>query len=175
MLDLKIQPDALRRVGLKSIELITIRTLAGRDANNAPFAPYSTEPFARPLGGITARARAALGETGLKIFKTRGGHLWAVITGGYRALKAASNPQDGPAVNMSATGAMLRALTIINVNAGARTVSIGFSRGEEAIKAYWHNVTGVGRQHTIRKFMGVAPSEQPTLAAIAAEGITIKT
>lgn len=168
-----LPPDLLTRIGLRAIAFIRVRTQRGLDDSGAPFAPYGTTPFARPLGGITSRTRQALGNK-LSLFKTKKGKLWALIDGGYKAYKEAARPQDSGIVNLTDTGTMMRALTIVKVDPATNTISIGFTRVEDALKAFYHNVEGVGKSRAIRHFMGLTPDERAELATMASEGITIE-
>lgn len=166
--------DVLRSVGVRAISMIRDRTLAGLDAGGTTFRAYSTEPFARPLHGITQRARRALGDR-LHVFTTKKGKLWAVIEGGYAAFKAAAYPDDAGTVNLTATGAMLRALAIVAVDENTATVTLGFTRTDEALKALYHEELGAGPRRAIRHFLGLTDAEQIDLAQLAASGVTIRT
>lgn len=164
-----ISQNSLRRIGLRGVQMIRERTLGGIDADGQPFAPYSQMPFAMPLGAMSKKARKALGD-GVKIFRRDGRDtLWALVLGGYAAYKAAAYPQDGGSVNLSATGAMLRALTVIGVDARTGAVRIGFSRDEEARKAGYQ----MNGRH-IRKFLGFTDQEKGELAGMAAESVQIR-
>lgn len=169
-----LDDSQLRKVGLKIIEIIDRRTGQGIDADGNPFAPYSEKPFAMPLGGITARARTALGEK-LHEFTTSQGALWAVIEGGYKAFKAAAFPQDSGSVNLTQTGRMLSGLTVVGTDPSTNTVSIGFTNSEDALKAWYHNKAGAGKSKTIRKFMGLTEAEEAEVATFAAVNVRIKT
>lgn len=169
---LYLDPVILRLLGLRAIALITIRTQQGRDAEGKAFAPYSTKPFAMPAGGLTQRAKGAL-EGKLSYFRKPHGALWVVIQSGYAGLKQASY-NDG-SVNLTATGGMLRALTIVGIDSRANLIRIGFTRQEEAEKALWHNETGAGKGKTIREFLGLTREEVQELMALAATRIEIRT
>lgn len=163
----------LRQIGLRAIAFIRERTLKGTDADGKPFHPYSTTPFARPYGGITQRAKANLGDR-LKVFTSpKSGKLWAVIQGGYAEYKRAAYPSDG-GVNLSATGALLRALTIVSVDEATNTVVIGFARAEAAEVALYHDQIGAGPNRAIRHFMGVTPSERDELGNLGAAGLRLE-
>lgn len=159
--------DALRRVGLSIVSIIVERTRQGQGVDGR-LKPYSTRPFARPLGGIPSRTISALGE-GLQRFTTKQGALWAIITGGYAAYKKARYPQDSGGVNMTATGGMLRSMTVAAVDEATGKIVIGFSRDDAAELAYYHNVSGAGRGRTIRRFMGLTAEEEIRVARIAGE------
>ena len=167
-----LSPEDLTKLGLKGAGMIVERTQKGIGANGNPFTPYSELPFAMPFGGITLRARKNLGDK-LKVFKTKLGKLWAVIEGGYAAFKAAAYPQDG-SVNLTATGRMLNALTVIATDPANNSTILGFTNGEEALKAWYQNEAGAGKSRTIRKFLGFTDQEKGELAAWAATRIIIK-
>lgn len=168
-----IDGASLRAIGLRAIAMIRERTLQGQGVD-APFRGYSTTPFARPLGGITQRARAALGDQ-LKVFTSKkSGKLWAIIEGGYEAYKRAAYPADGSTVNLSATGAMLRALTVVSVDEASATVTLGFTRTEEALKALYHDQIGVGKGRVVRHFLGLTAAEREDLARLASQTITVR-
>lgn len=165
--------QALRQIGLLGIQIITDRTARGVDADGKPFAPYGTSPFAMPYGGITAKARAALGDS-LHAFKTKKGTLWAVITGGYAAFKKAAYPQEGGEVNLTATGTMMQQLTIVEVVPSTNTVVLGFASLEAATIAYYHNVAGAGPSKVRRNFMGFTGQELQRMAKFAGSRIVVR-
>jgi phage gpG-like protein len=103
----------------------------------------------------------------------KSGKLWAVIEGGYAAYKQAAYPGDS-GVNLSATGAMLRSLTILSVDEATLTVVIGFTRTDEAVKALYHDQLGAGKSRAIRHFMGLTDTEQTELGEMGADGIALK-
>jgi hypothetical protein len=168
---IKLPAASLKRIGLGIVTMIRERTLKG-EGIDGPLAPYSTRPFARPLGGVPSRTLSALGGN-LKRFTTKQGRLWAVIIGGYKAYKAARYPQDGGGVNMTAEGNMMRSLAVIAVDPATGKIVIGFNREESAEIAYYHNVSGAGKGRRLRKFMGLTPEEQLKVARLA--GVEIQT
>lgn len=171
-LRLKLDRRALLLAGEFAVTAIVERTARGEDADGKPFAPYSTRPLAVPSASVSKRVRARLqkAEDGLYYFKSRRtGNLWMVIEGGYAAVKAARYPKDGGVVNLHATGAMMRALRVIGVDAtvdGGGTVTVGFSRPEEAQKAYWNSRT--------RRFLGLTDDEQAEAGRIAGDGVSVE-
>ena len=171
---IEIGSAALKRAGLLAVKMIRFRTAAGRDIDGNPFQPYSTNPFARPAGGIPQSARKRLKES-LRYFRTAQGSLWMVVIGGYKAFKAARYPAAGSTVNLQGSGNMLRALTVLSVDASTRTFRIGWTRTEEAEKALYHNVTGVGKSRIKRKNLGLTATERKIIAKEIAVDIIIKT
>lgn len=171
-IQLYLDPQILRMLGLRAITLITLHTQRGMDADGHPLAPYSTHPVAVPAGSLTQRARGTL-EGKLTYFRKSHGALWVVIEGGYAALKAATYPGDRT-VNMTATGGMLRALTVVGIDSKANLIRIGFSRQEAAETAYWHMVAGAGKSKTIRNWLGLTRAEMDELLTLAATRIQIR-
>ena len=168
-----IPGNRLRLVGIRAVAMIRTRVQElGADADGRPMAPYSTQPFARPAAGITQRARRALGDR-LQLFTNKRGRLWAIIQGGYAALKAATYPSDTGHVNMTATGGMMRSLTVTEVSELNQTISIGFARQQDAITAMYHNLLGAGRRRVIRRWLGLTKRERQDLARMAAEAVII--
>lgn len=159
---------SLKNIARFVIQKIHERTIAGIDADGEQFVPYSTTPFALPSGAVNLRTRALL-KNDIKFFKKKG-KLWIIILGGYKALKSAAYDQDGGTVNMTATGKMLTALAITNV--GENSFTIGFNKADAANKAYYHNVAGVGKKKTIRRFLGITKAETISAAEIAASELT---
>jgi hypothetical protein len=189
-LELKLDPLALRRAGARAVEIILQRTQQQhRDADGRPFKPYSTRDLALPLGAIPknvqARLRRDVGarrglrrlsiDDGLNVFTSQRGTLWAIIEGGYAAYKKARYPQDDGRVNLTASGAMLRALRVVRVTAhkDGGTVTLGFSRDEAAQIAYYHEVEGAGPSRVRRRIMGLTPPEQADVAGLVADGISV--
>lgn len=170
-IDIEIPQNVVNRVAERAAQMMRDRARAGIDAEGRPMKPYSTKPFARPLGGITQATRRRLGEK-LKEFTTKQGKLWAVIVGGYAAYKKAAYPQESGGVNMTATGGMLRSLAVLEAKTDG-TIRIGFRRQDEAEKAYYHTVAGAGKGKVIRDFIGLTEAEKQELAEIAASGLQI--
>jgi hypothetical protein len=166
-----IADRALRRAGLRAVAIIRDRTLSGigvdENGNAYPLPAYSEKTFAMPAGRVTKDARARL-KGRLKFFKTKAGTRWVLVEGGYRAYKAARYPQHGGVVNLSAEGRMLRALSIVSVDPATGNVRIGFTRQEEALKAYYNALRN-------RRILGLTQQEREEIARIVAEGITFIT
>lgn len=176
MATLRISRRHLRRAGERAVQLVVQRTQEGTDRHGADFQPYSTTPFAMPAGGGAHGALKRLVDNDeASFFETKKGALWAVVEGGYAAYKAERYGQDGGAVNLTATGSMLRSLQVVSVQQSATSgqVTVGFARIEDAEKAYYHSVAGAGPGKTIRDFMGLTDAEEEIVAQEVAEGLTI--
>lgn len=115
------------------------------------------------------RARLQRDEDGLYYFKSRKtGKLWFVVEGGYAAIKRAQTGKENPVPDLWGTGAMMRALRVIGVDAaadGGGTVTVGFSRPEEAQRAYWNSRT--------RRFLGLTADEQAEVGQIVGGGVSV--
>lgn len=162
-LRLVIDPAALTRAGLLAVELVVERTGEGIDRHGQPFRPYSTRPLAVPAGSITKAAQARLGGNLSLFTSAKTGALWALVEGGYEALKAARYPQDGGAVNLHATGAMLRSMGVVDQD--DESVTIGFSRTEEAEKAGWNVET--------RDFLGLTDAGGGEVGDVLGVGVAL--
>lgn len=75
-------------------------------------------------------------------------------------------------VNLTKTGAMRASLSVIDYNATAKTIVIGFVDQESAQKAYWHNISGAGKGRVLRKFMGLRSVQEQALSDYASELIS---
>jgi len=152
-LRVSVDSAAMLKVGLRAVRIIRARTLEGKDKDGNPFKSYSTKTFAMPADAATKRARKILEKNGqLHYFMTAAQNLWMVVTGGYLAFKKAVYAQTGwsGTVNLTASGQMLRSLTVLTSN--SNEVVIGFSRPEDALKAFWNAEKG-------REFLGLSDSE----------------
>ena len=171
-----IAPELLRKLGARAVELINIRTLEGIDAEGKKFVGYSTRPFCRPYAGVPKTTINRLeAEGSLSYFTVRGkdrGALWIRIEDGYLEFKRARNPAWNGVVDLHDTGEMMRNLSVTGT--GASSVTIGFKTFPAAQKAYWHNVSGAGRSHVIRKFLGISPKDMTELIDLIQQGITVQ-
>lgn len=166
-----MKASILQRIGTKLVTIIVKRTTEGKDRYGKPFTPYSKRPFAMPSGATTKRAIALLKKSkGVSWFTTATGAKWIVVHGGYAALKNAVFAKAGGAgaVNLTLTGKMLRSVNVIEVDSATNRVRIGFTRTEDAEKAYWNKERG-------RDFLGVLPEEiakDADLFALIVEGLS---
>lgn len=164
-LRLVVDPAAMREAGQLAVQLVLDRTTAGRDRFGQAFRPYSTQRLAVPSGSTTTAARKRLEAAGAIEYFTskRSGGLWMLVEGGYAALKAARYPQDGGAVNLRATGAMLDGLGIVAQDGDS--VTIGFASVPESLKAGWNIAS--------RDFMGLTSAETGEVAGVIEDGTRI--
>ena len=61
--------------------------------------------------------------------------------------------------------------SVVQVDEQSKSVTIGFSRSEDAGKAYYHVVSGAGKSRTIRDFLGLTDAEMEQVADVIARGI----
>lgn len=171
-----IAPAALGRFGQFVLQLIEDNVAAGVDRKGNAFAPYSTRPFARPLGGVPKRAISYLkSSNAIQIFTTKRGSLWMVVEGGYAALKTAIR-QSSSGVDMQLTGDMMKQLAVLSTSDNG--IVIGFLTAEAAEKAYYATVAGAGKSRVIRDFLGLTDQQwdqavQKTLTGEGAVQISI--
>lgn len=170
-LRLQIDRKALLLAGEFAVSAIVERTARGEDADGRPFKPYSTRALALPAGAVPKRVQARLrrAENGLYYFKSRKtGKLWFVVEGGYAAIKRAQTGKENPVPDLWGTGSMMRALRVLGVEQGASgggVVTVGFSRPEEAQRAYWNSRT--------RRFIGLTADEQAEVGQIVGGGVSV--
>jgi len=150
-LNVEFKNSELAQFGQAVKAEIRRNTLAGRDRHGRPLAPYSTRTFAMPAG--VSGWRGAMRKLDVQYFRTTAGSLWAVIPGGYRALKTARKGSGGASPNLSLTGTMLRSMN--SIVRGPNLIRIGFTNSEAAERAYYHVVSGAGKSRTRRDFLGL--------------------
>jgi hypothetical protein len=78
-----------------------------------------------------------------------------IILGGYKEYKKMVYP-DAADKFLMVKGKMLRSM---NAKATDNEAAISFSDPEESQKAYWFNVSGVGRSRKLWKFLGVTKQQ----------------
>lgn len=154
-----VSAAAMVKAGRFLIKMMRARTLAGFDKFHRAFKPYSTNKFARPAAGVTKRARKILVDNGqIHYFNTKAGSLWMVVDG-YLALKKAiyqATDWNGN-VNLALSGQMLRSMTV--VESADNSVTIGFGRTEDALKAFWNIEKG-------RDFFGFTEDDLTSFAEL---------
>lgn len=171
-LTLTVSRSVLDRYGLAILELINENIEQAIDADDRPFAPYSTRPFSRPAGGIPRRALMQLDDAGeLAWFKKGTNRTWVVIEGGYLSLKRAISGRTQ--VDLVGQNLMLNSMGVLKVEDGA--VVIGFRNKEAAERAFYHNVQGAGPSRTIRKFLGLTEEKYKQALENALDGADAST
>lgn len=178
-----LKPGTMEKVGLQAVAFIIQNMNAGIDKDGKPFQPYSTRPFAMPLGAFfantTQRQREALRREGdLNIYRNKSGKRWIVIDGGYLNYKQAGSPSNRGVVNLQyrgKRGGMISQLGLIGADDASGVARIGFAgqNSEAAQIAYYHVVTGVGKGKVIRNFLGLIPAQKEKIKEMVLKGITI--
>jgi hypothetical protein len=164
----KIPQNILQLLSVRAVELINEQIERGIDAEGKPYR-YSTKPFARPVGGIPRFgqfSKNAQKEGRLKIFSTQKNSKWGLFTRGYADYRSLTgrNP-DGDYLEFS--GEMLASMT--GFARQPNQVVVGFSSQKAAERAFWLNVSGVGRSRKLWKFLGLTPDNEKILVDYAAE------
>lgn len=142
--------NIIGRVAAVGRNIITERTLAGKDVDLRPFQPYSRKPYYR---STSERPKA---KGGRRRHKRSGKPLATVVYDeGYAQFAANTKASGNP--NLFATGSMHRAFQSRSIT--SRRAVISFLRKQEALKAL-----GNAR---IRRMVGFHPRrEVPRLAAL---------
>ena len=104
----------------------------------------------------------------IKYFKSKKGKLWQIITGGYKDWRRMNNRNpEGDFLVWS--GAMLRSLS--SRAEGTNKAVVYFAIPEDAKKAFWFNVSGIGRSRKLWKFLGLTPQNENVLAQYAGDNL----
>jgi hypothetical protein len=159
----------LNKIGIRAIELIKDNIKQGVDIDGKAYS-YSTNPFWIPYNNtVKSKLGGKSGEGSFyKITRSKSGKLGMLVLGGYKVYKEKLNPSaSGDFLTWS--GKMLRSIHVLpgslsgaEVKGGGGSVLIGFSDSAQSQKAFWFNVSGVGRSRKLWKFMGLR-KEQVTL------------
>ncbi len=168
-----IDKKTLEFASTLALSQIIQRTSEGKDQAGKPFKPYSTKPFAMPLGAYkqntTQRQRKNLKDRDLTqiITSKRTGNKWILIKGGYAAFKYARFPSRSGKVDLQVRGmrgGMLSNLQVIKI--GENSFTIGFTTEEMRDLAKWNIAKG-------RDFLGLTKEEQEELIRVISEGVSI--
>lgn len=154
-----IPQPIIEDIGFKAKEIILRRIGEGKDTDGNKFR-YSRNPFAMPYSPKLAKR---LGKAGHKIFKRNGGKLWMLVHGGYYSIRKAKG-RGTENDFLQDEGTMLKAL---GVRTTADSAILSFTDALQAKKAYWLNISGVGKRRVLWKFMGLNKQEQDELAEFA--------
>lgn len=163
-----IPNSRLKFLGRKYIRLIKKRIASGKDVRGQSFKPYSTNWFARPLGGLTKGRISKLeklqeGGT-VQFFQTKQGKLWALIKG-YKMYKEKLYPEHADDWGRL-TGETLGGMITTEIDERNNSFTVGFSREELAERFYYFNQE--------RESLGVTDDEHSILSKLAAEFIQKK-
>lgn len=153
------------RVGVEAIGIIKRRTERGKDHKGRAFKRYSTSPYLETIdqggrpGGNTAKMRkhynSAQKWTKKKRKDSTAKYVWMVQ--GYAQYRIVQGRSLRP--NLTFTGLMMKGLHLKKVT--VTTALIGF-RGEQARKAYYHNISGAGGAGTKRIFQRISKTNEIT-------------
>lgn len=156
------------KIGFKVVELINEQVAAGVDIDGKSY-EYSTRPFAMPAGKkrfakYFYKPEDKGGRLGL--FATKNGKLWQLVYGGYADWRAMNN-KNPKGDFLQWTGQMMRSLSAREMGEGKAMVY--FADASAAQKAFWFNVSGVGRSRKLWKFFGLTKANEDKLYQYAVE------
>lgn len=153
----------IEKIAFYAIELINEQIEKGVDVDGKSY-KYSTKPFAMPAKRNLKGLKTLQKEGRLKPF-TANGKLWQLVTGGYKDWRVINNRNpEGDYLQWS--GSMLKS---ISARAKSDTSSvIYFTSPEQAQKAFWFNVSGVGKTRRLWKFFGLTDENENRLLDYAA-------
>lgn len=144
-------PTSNELIGAKVIEFIVSNVEQKTDLNGKPFMPYSLGYWLRKKYKKKSKAKSKSGKAK------------------FIATAKAAWEGDKANVNLIYSGAMLAALKITNIDKANNVITIGFSDGEAAKVAFYHNVSGAGKGRIIRRFFGVKKGDEAELHRFAGQ------
>jgi hypothetical protein len=188
MLDVDVREDlntslaGALRSALRSVDVArtlarieyTIKTRVARGEflpGSSPGAEsYSTEPFARPAGGLPQKVHDAAEKegSGVASYFTKDEDLWMTFEGGYKQLREMKGLQTAR-VDLMDTGQMLAGMRAQAARepGGDLQMEVGYIEGlspAEAIQlANYHDRLGAGKSQVVRKFIGLTDTEAETI------------
>ncbi len=119
---------------------------------------YSEKPFYRPYNQrLWSQLKKSPGLA--DIVTTKEGKLGFIIHG-YKAYKQFMNPEAFGNF-LTWRGTMLRSMRVLKTS--ETEAVIGFGSSKEAEKAFWFNVSGVGRSRKLWKFLGITNTQKQEL------------
>ncbi len=155
----------IEKIGFYGIELIEEQIEKGIDIDGKPY-HYSTRPFKMPVSNKLVGFKKLQKEGRLKVYTSnKTGKLWQVVMGGYRDWRIL-NKREPDKDFLQWSGAMLRSLSS-RAESDTRSV-IYFISPEQSQKAYWFNISGVGKSRKLWKFLGWTEANKKRLAEYAA-------
>jgi len=147
----------MEKIGVEALAFIEENIRRGFDYEGNKFS-YSTRPFFRPWHPVIQRklgGKEGEGKYYKTVFSKTTGAAGMIILGGYKEYKKMVYP-DAADKFLTVKGKMLRSM---NAKATDNEAAISFSDPEESQKAYWFNVSGVGRSRKLWKFLGVTKQQ----------------
>lgn len=161
---MKLSEHILNKAGVLAIGMIEDKVIKGVDVEGKKY-KYSTSPFYMPFNGkLYAKGGRSKGNGKLYqiITNKKTGKLGMIVLGGYASIKG--KIYEGTENNfLTATGSMLRDMKVIPRAGDANSVVIGFTTPENAQKAFWLNISGVGKRRKLWKFFGLSKDEENVL------------
>lgn len=153
----------MSRIGVTAVSIIRRRTQRGRDHKGKAFKAYSTKGYLQKIdltaesGGSTAKLRKHYNSeqkwTRKKKSQSTARFVW--IKGGYKQFRSIQGRTTKP--NLMFTGMMLKNERVKKVSDS--TVLIGLL-GEQARKAYYHNISGAGKSRRKRIFQRITADRE---------------
>lgn len=153
----------MSRIGVEAVGIIRRRTERGVDHKGKKFSGYSTAAYLQKIdmggmpGGNTAKMRKHYNSQQKWVRKKRkestARFVW--MGGGYKEFRKVQG--RSVSVNMTFTGLMLKGLKLKKVLDAS--VLLGF-RGEQARKAYYHNISGAGKSKKKRVFQRISRAKE---------------
>lgn len=152
-----ISESLIREIAVRVLAQIEDNIAKGIDKNGKRYA-YSTNTFWRPYN--TAIIRKLGGKAGegqyYKITRSKAGKLGMLILGGYAAYKKKVNPEAADDF-LTSSGRMLRDMKITSVT--DTEAAIGFTDPEMAQRAWYLNVSGVGKSRKLWQFLDLGKEQ----------------
>jgi hypothetical protein len=153
----------MARIGVEAIGIIRRRTERGVDHKGKKFSGYSTGAYLQKIdmgdmpGGNTAKMRKHYNSqqkwTRKKRKESTARFVW--MSGGYKQFREVQGRSTK--VNLSFTNLMMKGLKLKWVKDAS--VLLGF-RGEQARKAYYHNISGAGKSKQKRVFQRISRARE---------------
>lgn len=155
-----IPKSVLNNIAIQVQQMLEDQIERGVDIEGNKF-KYSDKPFVRPYDKRLKSFQKDEGKVSL--FTTKSGSLWMLIHGGYKSYREMTG-RDPDGDFLQDTGAMLGALSVKS-EASNNTASLKwfFTDPVQAQKAYWLNVTGVGKSKSKWLFMGLTKENRGKL------------
>ncbi|HPN37192.1 MAG TPA: hypothetical protein PL041_02230 [Melioribacteraceae bacterium] len=157
----------LEIAGVRLLGFINENIRKGEDYEGKKYA-YSEKSFYRPYDEKIYK-KIKRNPSLFKIVTNKSGELGFIIHG-YKRYKEFMNPAAKNSF-LTGRGEMLRNMNITNVT--DTEVVIGFTDPEQGKKAFWFNVSGVGKSRKLWKFLGINDKQKKELYELL--GVEFKT
>jgi len=157
----------LEIAGVRLLGFIEENIRKGEDYEGKKYA-YSQKSFYRPYDR-KLHQKLKKHPSLFDIITNKNGKLGFIIHG-YKRYKEVMNPTAKNSF-LTGRGEMLRDMKVTNVS--DTEVVIGFSDPEQGKKAFWFNVSGVGKSRRLWKFLGINDKQKKELYEVL--GVEFKT